>query len=514
MSRIQRLNNLYKHAESTIQHVAITDDLLRTFSREVRKLNAEMRDWLDVSTDWDDALANLRRADWRLRNQPAEFSKSHPAKIYLAEGLAKLDGLYSNLGDEIRKICRTIVENGNAVLQNTESTLNSNLIRLIEESRFQGAKKIAVILRQDDLVIPLNDLLNRKLITDVLVETSTNVIQKKYDLDKLIVIGNVLDYSPSLFNSLFVEYGTTLISYSWVPEQDSVGSNISELATKPLQIEIKHSARIESSEAIDVSHFLEPSVEIASRQLRTVAKNVYANIDKSNADEVNVPSRAYLLAGNNVVFLPTKEGAIDSLDMHATTGNRVQRIPINSIEIGSVILLRVGKSDSDAIFDTANAIGGNEAQAYRKLQIEWKNALKKRISSLGSQLVIRQLKDLGIKNPWIGEWKSFKNNIRPESDEYFQKLLKYLDIEPSETISAMNALRRLHLMAAMRLRKMLKEEFENANLNALHENGFLIIDLGETPEVAKLGAFVCVSIGEEVFEVPESAVKQLQKAVV
>jgi hypothetical protein len=137
-----------------------------------------------------------------------------------------------------------------------------------------------------------------------------------------------------------------------------------------------------------------------------------------------------------------------------------------------------------------------------------------RISSLGSQLVIKQLKDLGIKNPWIGEWKSFKNNIRPESDEYFQKLLKYLAIEPSETISAMNSLRRLHLMAAMRLRKMLKEKFENANLQIIHDAGFLIVDLGESPEIAKLGAFVCLSIGEDVFEVPESAVKQLQKAVI
>jgi hypothetical protein len=121
---------------------------------------------------------------------------------------------------------------------------------------------------------------------------------------------------------------------------------------------------------------------------------------------------------------------------------------------------------------------------------------------------------LGIKNPWIGEWKSFKNNIRPESDENFQKLLKYLSIEPSETISAMNALRRLHLMAAMRLRMMLKEKFENANSKTIHEDGFLIVDLGETPEIAKLGAFVCLSIGEDVFEVPESSVKQLQKAVI
>jgi hypothetical protein len=467
-----------------------------------------------VSTDWDDALANLRRADWRFRNQPAEFNNNHPAKAFLAQGLAKLDGLYSNLGDDVRRICRSIIENGNAIIRSDESSLNSNLLRIISECSQQGANHILIILRQDDLITPFKEYLLKNSVTNVLVETSFNAIQKKYLTDKIIVVGNLLDYSLSLFNSLTSEYGTTLLGYSWVPEQDIVGTSLSELATKPIQINISHSETRDETEAIDISHFLEPSVEIASRQLRTVAKNVYSHIDKSNIDEENIPCRAYLLAGNNVVFLPTKEGAIDSIDMQAGSGNRVQRMPINSLGIGSVILLRVGKSDSDSIFEMANSIGGKDAETYRKLQMEWKDALKARIASLGSQLVIKQLKDLGIKNPWIGEWKSFKNNIRPESDEYFQKLLKYLAIDPLETISAMNSLRRLHLMAAMRLRKLLKEKFENANLQTIHEAGFLIVDLGESPEIAKLGAFVCLSIGEDVFEVPESAVKQLQKAVI
>lgn len=511
---MNRLSDIYKYSELPIQHLAIEDDLLRTFSRNVRKLNQEMRDWLDVSSNWDEAIANLRRADWRLRNQPAEFSRNHPAKVYLAQGLAQLDGLFSNLGDEIRKICQIIIENGNAILRSSESTLNLNLLRIIMESKEEGAKNIFVILGQQDLIAPFKVFLINNSITDVTAETSFNTLQGKHEIDKLIVVGNIMDYSSSLFNSVFSKYGTTLIGYSWVPEQDLIGTALSEIALKPLRIKVVHSLANETREAIDVSFFLEPSLQIASRQLRTVAKNVYSHIDKSNTEEESIPCRAYLLAGNNVVFLPTKEGAIDSLDMQAESGNRVQRIAISSIGIGSVILLRVGKSDSDSIFDMANSIGGKEAQEFRSLQMEWKDALKMRISSLGSQLVIKQLKDLGIKNPWIGEWKSFKNNIRPESDENFQKLLKYLAIEPSKTIVAMNALRRLHLMAAMRLRKMLKEKFENANLQTINENGFLIADLGETPEIAKLGAFVCLSIGEEIFEVPESAVKQLQKAVI
>lgn len=514
MSRIRRITELYDYAEIPIQHIAIEDELLHTFSIEIRKLNIVMREWLDISTDWEEALANLRRADWRLRNQPAAFIKSHPAKLYLSAGLAKLDGLYTNLGDEIGKICISIIENGNAILRSENSTLNSNLLALLKETREAGAYNLLLILRQEDLIGHCNEFLKNESIQNVIVDTDFGAIQKKPLMDKLIVVGNIRDYSSSIFSSLFSKYGTTILGYSWVPEQDSVGTAFSEIAMRPVNIPINHSQTKDKTEPIDVSHFLEPSVEIASRQLRTVAKNVYAHIDKSNADEVNIQCRLYLFAGNNVIFLPTKEGAIDSIDMNAKSGSRVQRVPIKEIGIGSVILLRVGKSDSDSIFEMANGIGGEKALEYRSMQKEWKDALKMRISSLGSQLVIQQLKDLGIKNPWIGEWKSFKNNIRPENDDNFFKLLKYLAIEPESTIVAMNSLRKLHLMAAMRLRKMLKEKFENANLQPIRENGFLIEDLGESPEIAKLGAYVCLSIGEDVFEVPESAVKQLQKAVI
>lgn len=513
MPRLERLDNLYKYAEMPIQHFVIRDELLHRFSVKVRKLNTEMREWIDVSKDWDDALANLRRADWRLRNQPAEFSSSHPAKIQLTQGLTKLDGLYSNLGDEIRNTCRTIEENGHIILQKEESSLNSNLIGMISECLQYGANRVAVILRQDDLVLPFIQLLKNNSIHNVLVETRSSILQKKLDLDKIFVVGNSLDYSPSVFTSLFTEYGTTLIGYSWVIEQKSIGTGLSELASRPIRIKVLHSGIEEPIDEADRSHFLEPSIEIASRQLSAVAQKVYANIDKSNIEDEKVPCRAYLLAGNNVVFLPSKEGAIDSIDMQASFGNRVQRIPISSIEIGSVILLRVGKSDSDSIIDMANAIGGDQAKGFRNLQIEWKDALRARIKAVGSQVVIKELKDMGIKNPWINEWKSIKNNIRPDRDDYFEKLLRYLKIEPAETISAMNALRKLHLMAAMRLRKLLKEKFESIDLQVIYDSGFVLVDLGVTPEIAKLGAFVCLSVGEDVFDVPESEVKQLKKAV-
>ncbi len=513
MSRIRRLNSLYQNANSSIQHIAIHDDLLHTFSRAVRQLNFEVRDWANVSTDLDEALACLRRAEWRLRNQPGVFNSEHPAKVHLARGLFLLNRLSESLDPDLQNACRIIVENGNSIFESKESTLNSNLVRLIKEAEAFGSSLPLIVVRQEDLVASTVSFLNSELSSKVKVSTGFKVLQTKPTIDKLFVIGNSNDYQSSLITVMFTQFGTTLIGYDWVPEQDAIETSLSELACKSISIKINHSITDDKTDAIDISHFLEPSIEISARQLKHVAKGVYSKIEAANADEDVIPCKAYLLAGNQVVFLPTKDGALDCLDLNAQEGSRVQRMSIQSLGIGSVILLRVGKSDSESIFEMANAIGGAEAVLYRELQKEWKDRLKDRISILGSQLVVRQLKDLGIVNPWINEWKSFKNNIRPENDHYFRTLLIYLDIEPEETMKAMNALRRLHLIGAMRFRKMLKDQFENADLDEIYEKGFLIEDLGESPEIAKLGAYACLSIGDEVFDVPESAVKQLQGTV-
>jgi hypothetical protein len=88
-----------------------------------------------------------------------------------------------------------------------------------------------------------------------------------------------------------------------------------------------------------------------------------------------------------------------------------------------------------------------------------------------------------------------------------------LGIEHERTIEAMNILRHLHQVAGMRFRAMLKQKFETLDLDQISLKGYVLVELGNDSDVAKLGAFKCVSIGSEIFEVPESAVKQLQPGI-
>jgi hypothetical protein len=213
-----------------------------------------------------------------------------------------------------------------------------------------------------------------------------------------------------------------------------------------------------------------------------------------------------------MVFLPTSSGAIDAVDPTAPVGERVQRIAISNITTDSILLLRVGSSEGEAISRMANDIGGSEAKRCRSIQSFWKSKLKERISINGTAKVIRDLKDLGVANPWIIDW-SHQSTIRPNSIDNFKIILTYLNIEHEETIEAMNILRHLHQVAGMRFRAILKQKFETLDLDEISLNGYVLVELGNDSDVAKLGAFKCVSIGNEVFEVPESAVKQLQPGI-
>ena len=103
------------------------------------------------------------------------------------------------------------------------------------------------------------------------------------------------------------------------------------------------------------------------------------------------------------------------------------------------------------------------------------------------------------------------NTINGNKKDNEKTVIKKIEpIEPIETIEAMNSLRHLHQVAGMRFRSILKKKFETLDLEPIMVEGFKIVTLGDEAGVAKLGAYRCDSIGKDVFDVPESAVKQLQ----
>ena len=499
----------FSQNETKILRVSVEDNLFKQFSTNVRFLARELQEWIDLSSDWDFAIGKLRTADWLLRNDPTPLSAGHPTLEILEDGLSKLRGLYKNMSSEIQTTCAHIVASGEKILEGKGSNLNAALQGLINRKDINPRNNF-LVLRQESIKLAVEKWLQNNQFLSWHACTAQEIIHSAEKLSNIVVVGLTQDYPVNLFNSIYPENPITLLSHSWIKEQKSIKGYFSDIAQLNIEIEIETSNSFgsESDAAEIASDFLEPSAEIDGRRLVVAARRALSDIEKA-ADEDIVQCKAYLLGSGEVVFLPVANGSIDALDFRAPNGEKVQRVPIQNLTTDSILLLRVGSSESEAIVNMANEIGGHEAQRYRALQKNWKLRLKEKITQFGSLKVTRELQDLGVANPWLTEWAS-PGTIRPNSLDNFTTLLHYLDIEPIETIEAMNSLRHLHQVAGMRFRSILKKKFETLDLEPIMVEGFKIVTLGDEAGVAKLGAYRCDSIGKDVFDVPESAVKQLQ----
>jgi hypothetical protein len=512
MSSILASNQLFSDS-SAIKNLGIDDKLLKQLSTNVRKLAKTLQDWIELSTDWDMAIGRLRRADWQLRNDPTPLNLNHPAIVDLSEGITMLEGLFKNMSSEIQQNCTNIIASGQKILEHKTSELTNMLLKNMNEVDEDSSGNI-LIVRQESIRIGVSNWLEEKGINQWKVFTANQFIHSGVYCSRMLVVGLTQDYPISLFNSSYPEGGISTFSHTWIKEQEQIPGFFSDIAQVKIEKRIDTDF-ISVNQAADIeiaSNYLEPTAEIDGRRLAAAAKKALLSIKDSSEGEELMNCRAYLLGSSEMVFLPTSSGAIDAVDPNAPVGERVQRIAISSISTESILLLRVGSSEGEAISRMANNIGGSEAKRCRNIQSFWKSKLKDKISINGGAKVIRDLKDLGVANPWIAEW-SHPSTIRPNSIDNFKIILTYLSIEHEETIEAMNILRHLHQVAGMRFRAMLKQKFETLDLDKISVNGYVLVELGNESEVAKLGAFKCVSIGNEVFEVPESAVKQLQPGI-
>ena len=513
MSSIIADDQFFSDTATVIKNVSIDDKLLRQLSTNVRKLAKTLQEWIELSTHWDLAVGRLRRADWQLRNDPTPIDANNQALVDLNDGIKLLEGLFKNMSSDIQQYCVNILASGKKILEQKSSELTSIVLRYLNEAD-QNSNGNILIVRQESIRISVSNWLKNIGINQWQVFTANQFVHSGESCSRLLVVGLTQDYPINLFNSVYPEGGIRTISHAWIKEQGCIPGYFSDIAQVKIEKKIEtDSISANQSEEVEIaSNYLEPTAEIDGRRLAVAAKRALLNIRDSSEGEELLKCRAYLLGSSEMVFLPISPGAIDAVDPNAPVGERVQRIAISSISTESILLLRVGSSEGEAISRMANDLGGSEAQRCRTLQMFWKSKLKEKISQNGAARVTQDLKDLGVSNPWIIDW-AHSSTIRPNSTDNFKIILSYLNIEQDETIEAMNILRHLHQVAGMRFRAILKQKFETLDLDKISVNGFALVELGSESEVAKLGAFRCLSIGNEVFEVPESAVKQLQPGI-
>lgn len=227
-----------------------------------------------------------------------------------------------------------------------------------------------------------------------------------------------------------------------------------------------------------------------------------------------VESYAYALADNYVIFIPvpgelSKTVSVEAYIPTESKLNRVQRLDINEVDANTVFLVRQGSTATEALRPIADEILGQKASEYRKIQITWKGALQNRIDSKGSEVVTRELRALGIKNPYPSFWAN-PLRIAPRK-ETFRILLSYLNLNDKENdiFEAVDAIKVAHIKAGHKFLATLQTAFEEVEPWEIYQKGSLDRKIQGQGDIATLTAIVCLAKLPNIHRVPEEQIRKL-----
>ena len=501
------LKSLY--VNPTVFPVHVDDQNYLRFLRDRRTLKAKLKDFSALSNVWSEVLDDLHLIENHIRYYPDADSSHIVFQALLEKALDLIDKHRGGLPAEQPVLLARMVKNLITMSSTVESPLKTKLAELVrrkdvgsnaifiryEKSRAQFEKVLEELGTGSWTCVSYKQLKSKK-VDSMVILGSTATVGLQNQIQERLITGN---YAKEIY----------FLDFPLYPDKKVFNGPLVNLAQVPLKIEVNVPPK--SDEATppfyDFAEENEEEVEFTARQFRsiTMSKLSSLNIDP---DEANIRCYCFLLASGQAVFLPEAKGTVDILNPTAIEGQRVSRKACSDIEQGDFLVLRVGSSDSEAIRAQADFLAGEEGLALRQVQAEWKARLKTAVVNKSLSVVEYDLKERGISRPWIKEWLE-PGSIRPQADSVFKILIKYLGMEVESTVNNMNALLALHKRAGFKFRDALKEAFEEIDLSELITDSYLEMEIEDAAGVAKLGAYKCLSISTEMYDVPESAVKRV-----
>jgi hypothetical protein len=225
-----------------------------------------------------------------------------------------------------------------------------------------------------------------------------------------------------------------------------------------------------------------------------------------------VRANLFLLAGDARVFLEADEGpSVFVVLPDAPRDHRVRKLETRAIQPGAFLLLRTSRGGEDAIRAAADELLGQRAPILRALQAEWKGRLKSIAESRGIARVTDELANRGMRARNVRYWLS-EDNIRTASAADFQVLMGYVGLgDRAGTLwVAMEQIDNAHREAGQRIRAILEEQVERADLDALRTSGVLAVNLQQRDAGAltiyrvEARAPTAVTVPHTMLRIPES----------
>lgn len=233
-----------------------------------------------------------------------------------------------------------------------------------------------------------------------------------------------------------------------------------------------------------------------------------APADPRQRDDM-VDSVLVTLMDERLVFLDADEDSWAlGINVHEEGSARVQRIqPVRRIEPGMFLLLRTQGVEGNYIVSVADRILGSRASEARAAQKLWKDHLRAKVDERGILAVVDDLNALGVERASyqnVRGWISYRS-ICTQHFSDFKAILGYTGLitRAEEIWALMHEIRRAHTKAGQRIRQLLLEQVERADLRVLQRQGIMEFELAEE-EFGALTAFRVDSVSSQTCPAPAS----------
>lgn len=463
MTRIEELNQRYAAAAALahtgVEIVAIGDPVGARLDSVVRRLVGLTN--VDGSGSFEDLVGSSKALGWRKITQPQPLT-FNLSLIGLAEEVVLQAGrlrgaLEQDLLDELAATAVNVAS--------TDSPVGSILLRSIEEV---GADSSVVVVASKRAAEGMKLWLEDRRVQVLMVGEL-----EQYNLKgkQAYVIG-----PPRIFRSSLVTAPVTselsFLLPSWFRNLAVPGSVVSPYAEGAIRISARVKTVGHDSEPLPVTAPESEDDDVYSPQPLWGARRT---VDRQLSVE-EVHARKLLFSGKLAMWLDDGD-RIRTLDPRQPPGERVAYTDVAAVGKGTYLLLRQGVTEHGAYYQAALSKIGAQAEAVDATQTAWKQLLTQRLVLSGYRRVAEDLKAAGIKTAGRAKAWSDPTFIRPNSDQDFELLLRWLGIPIQPTFGFATMLRKAIYQVSSHIGKQLETALAAADLSELEMTGNLSLDI-------------------------------------
>lgn len=464
---------------------------------------------------WDETLHCLYTIRWQWLNVAAPFNSVSEhldqnieffnKKVYQAKELNYLS--YELMNDLLNKIIKIRTMNN--------SPLTDDLIGKLDKQ-----KRICLVSTTSNnsyLKVLVNNMSRKWQVKTINQYRNEDYYDEAYifgELNHVLGRGRYSDgsdefifTSPRAKNNFWVHYEWTKLAWEVSVSLDGYKNKINSLLKEN---QIFSEIPTSSTSSIDFT----PKIN-EEKYKKLISESLRYHQENEDHESSTTPAFCFLLSEKSnekdLAAFISDEGSQTSMAISDFDGDGtldIWRFKPQDIKKGMYILRRTDSAQRDVIEELADESLGEQAKKLRNSQKEWKNYLNQKVTQIGLEQSVTELKNLGC-NPasimnikrWI--WQS---SIKTSKQSDFFALMKFSNVEhrAQEYWSDMRKINAAHGQAGRDLIKLLKDKIEEVDANEITGKTKYDFSLSDTKNLGMMSAYQISDRMEEVIEVPRS----------